>query len=55
MVGSLLEKFGDLLGIETSQDNRRFCPFTGRGDILIQRKNGTSAAVIHEPTPEDDH
>ena len=44
-----------LFHIESSQDKRRFCPFTGRGDFLIQRKNATSAAVIHEPTPEDDH
>ena len=44
--------FGNLLDIEASEDNRRFCPFTGGGDI--QRKNATSVAVIHEPTPEDD-
>ena len=46
--------FGNLLDIEASEDNRRFCPFTGGDDILIQRKNATSVAVIHEPTPEDD-
>ena len=54
MVGLLLSKFGNLLDIETSEDNSRFCPFTRGGDILIQRKNATSAAVIHERTPEDD-
>ena len=40
IMGLLLKKYGSLL------DNSRFCPFTGGGDIHLQRKNASSAAVI---------
>ena len=54
MVSSLRQMFRNLLDIDTTQDHHQVCPFTGGGDIFIQTKNSTSAAVIHELTPEDD-
>ena len=54
MVSSMQQMFGNLLDIDTTQDHHQVCPFTGGGDIFIQTKNSTSAAVIHELTPEDD-
>ena len=54
MMGSLLQKYGRLLDIESSQDNSKFCPFKGGGDIHLRRKNTSSAAVIHQPALEDD-
>ena len=55
MMGSLLKKYGSLLDIESSQDNSRFCPFTGGGDIHLQRKNAidSSSDELHEIAIEE--
>ena len=57
MMGLLLKKYGSLLDIESSQDNSRFCPFTGGGDIHLQRKNAidSSSNELHEIAIEKEH